>query len=541
MQLIFNFTRNIVKYAIKNIMNIKSKNEAMQNYMSELYENSFQDNSSTTTKSPITTTSSTRPATYSPITTTSSTRPATYSPITTTSSTRPATYSPITTTSSTRPATYSPITTTSSTRPATYSPITTTSSTRPATYSPITTTSSTRPATYSPITTTSSTKTTTSLITTTLSTKDTICSNIHPNIKPLCIPSDMNMDNLEIYLVDLNDYDYCFDLSYSTTSVNNSQIDVMYRTDRFSKYQAILIKNINTQGKTEVIGFCISDLLAFDNGDLYLKFEVMTEAMTLKINKDVVKTVQSNQIFRRNSYLTQHPLVRSGIFIPNNADFVFDLMDITMRCDNNYCHFIILISEWIKWQNETQIGDKIYKYKLNQNEMKYKLNSTNLDNFQVRAKVCDEVANCFDVEYLKQTNDGIISFNFTMNEKTEFIRLMFDITYVGHNEHISSNNMNNTATITPELRLTLLSFGDPCLSPSRCSQRGTCDNHNGHTFGVCNCQMGWRGDNCEIIDYCNRNATPNGLTCEQINSTCIENDSGIECKCEHGQYWDRQR
>ena len=177
-----------------------------------------------------------------------------------------------------------------------------------------------------------------------------------------------------------------------------------------------------------------------------------------------------------------------------------------------------IFSKWIKYESA-----------LANFEMKYSVtvNDKNMYNaFTLRPKLCDDLSHCVDFYDTKIEENGLDRIhyaNFYPLTNAKFVKVLFYLEYFNARDQPEQINID----------IKLLHFGNPC-ERDPCKGRGICfmEPDAGPDDAKCDCDTGYYGDRCELIDYCNTLININGLR-QSGNKYCKDNAYG---ECETSNY-----
>ncbi|CAG2108149.1 unnamed protein product, partial [Medioppia subpectinata] len=368
---------------------------------------------------------------------------------------------------------------------------------------------------------------------------------------------------------DLNIDDTCFELTYLARKEVVINLQYLLSKEDFTRDHNILLSikpKITTNGlNAETSTVCLKDLLALrgrsyttqsDIPYVYISIKKLTaKANELYINfKRIIATPSTawTDLFKQGTlrnyydstvYTGPSPFINWPVVIPNgpiSADknkFTILVTPEDERTANAH-----LITHWIKYDKNLATRKRPGQYRLTFKD------SRAFSAFNIKPKVCDDLAHCTDVSIIDVKKDvhdpnqppvspSTWLYSFVMDEipDTKYVKFMFEIEYSAH-ELIPGSL---------EAQIELITFGDPCQVPkTECEEIGRgkgnkCTNKAVSSApNVCPCLYGYSGDRCEKVDYCMTGKSGQivcdtsvaSKACDREGSTHLVGDAGDKLK-----------
>lgn len=118
-------------------------------------------------------------------------------------------------------------------------------------------------------------------------------------------------------------------------------------------------------------------------------------------------------------------------------------------------------------------------------------------------KVCNEIIQCMEGPHFIPGRNPMVNFFSIPFLNGNYLKIIFNVTYFSKT---SQETLNETDI---EFNLGPVMMGDPCSLHSKCGNHGKCIPQSPNSF-TCNCSVGYEGDYCNIINYCNLNHSVEG-------------------------------
>ncbi|CAG2108420.1 unnamed protein product, partial [Medioppia subpectinata] len=312
-----------------------------------------------------------------------------------------------------------------------------------------------------------------------------------------------NVFNTEV--TGLNTDDTCFTFIYLARKETVINVHYLLPNENFTMDQNIILsikpKIISSGLLSETSTICLKDLLAVSASSYSVAHEIPYVYVSIK-----GLTGRTNELYiKLEKHIATPSTAWTDLFKPVTPE--------DERTANTQ-----LISHWIKYSLKLATHMRPGQYKLTLKD------SRAFSAFNIKPKVCDDLAHCVDVSIINVVKDihdpnqrlgspstWIYSFVMDANPDTKYITFKIDINYEAH----------ELMTGPLEAQIELITFGDPCQVPysecenvgratgSKCTSKAVSSAPN-----VCPCLYGYSGDRCEKVNYC-MTGKSGQLICEQ--------------------------